>query len=280
MNGFHSMGRDISAHEIASTGGKNTANSIDGKTMVLGDHPASGREGPTSGGHMAATGTLWAAAGGGQSTFAPFMRPVHVVCAALIATVMLGAAAAPPADAGCGGVAKSYPTKRQRLGRWLPPLVVGDSVLLGAIPQVTRQGFQVDTRGCRAWDEGLGVLWRRRHVHALPHEVVMFLGADWTVSMHQIRRALSIVGHKRVLVLVTPREAGGFGGHDAGNMRRAGRRYSSRVLVLDWVRYTRNHPNWFAPDGLHLGYGGAAGLARLLRRALPYAAPGRQLPQN
>jgi hypothetical protein len=206
------------------------------------------------------------------------MKPVQNFAAALLSMLAVAAVGAAPAQAGCGGVQKRYPTRRERLGRWLPPLAVGDSVLLGAMPQVVRDGIQIDTRGCREWNEGLAVLWRRRHVHALPHEVIMFLGADWTVSMHQIRQALRIVGHKRVLVLVTPREVGGFGGSDAAHERAAGRLYPDRVLVLDWVRYTRNHPNWFAPDGLHLGFGGADALARLLRRALPYAAPHKTLP--
>src|SRR3954468_14141194 len=148
------------------------------------------------------------------------MKPVRWARAAL-PLGLLFAVIAPPASAACGGVQKAMPSRRHW---YLPPLVIGDSVLLGAIPQVVHEGFQVDTRGCRAWDEGDRVLWRRRHVHALPHLVIMFLGADWTVSMRQIRYALHIVGHKRILVLVTPREVGGFGGADAENVRRAGRR--------------------------------------------------------
>lgn len=43
--------------------------------------------------------------------------------------------------------------------------------------------------------------------------------------------------------------------------------------MLDWVAYSAGHPGWFAADGIHLGPGGAAGFARLLRRGLRAAAP-------
>src|SRR3954464_3321303 len=177
MNGFHSAGRDISAHERARTGGKKTANSIEGKTMR----------------------SHGVAVNGSQSTFVPAMNPVRWRRVAPPLVLVLSLIAVAPAAANCGGVQKRVPPRRHW---YLPPLVVGDSVLLGAMPQVVKAGFEVNTRGCRAWDEGDRVLWSRRHTHSLPHLVVMFLGADWTVSMAQIRYALHIVGHKRILVLV------------------------------------------------------------------------------
>jgi hypothetical protein len=182
------------------------------------------------------------------------------------------ALAAPAARADCGGVQTARPTKR--LGDFRAPLAIGDSVLLGAIPEVARQGFEINTHGCRQWPEGQAVVRARERAGTLPHEVVMFLGADWTVSSAQIRSTLRLIGPSRVLVLVTPRELGGGGSSDAEHMREAGRRHPTRVLVLDWVRYTRGRPGWFAPDGIHLGPGGARGLARFLRRAVPYATPG------
>jgi hypothetical protein len=194
------------------------------------------------------------------------------------AAVLAGAAIATGAGASaalasCGNVETSQPTKR--LGPFRAPLIVGDSVLLGAIPNVARQGFEVDTHGCRQWTEGEAVVRAHKRRGTLPHEVVMFLGADWTVSRAQIAGTLHLIGPTRVLVLVTPREVGGGGSADAEHMRRAGRLHPTRVLVLDWVRYTRYRSGWFAPDGLHLGPGGARGLAHFLRRALPYAAPGK-----
>ncbi|MEA2220273.1 MAG: hypothetical protein QOJ35_2899 [Solirubrobacteraceae bacterium] len=174
------------------------------------------------------------------------------------------------AQAGCGGVQHARPAARAR-GYGRPPLVIGDSVLLGAVRQVAAEGFEVDTRGCRQLREGLDVVARRRHAGTLPHLVVLALGANGSITPGGIREALRTIGRGRLLGLVTPRETGGGESSDARAIRAAGRRFPDRIRVLDWVRFSAGHGGWFAGDGLHLGPGGARGLAQLLRRALPLA---------
>ncbi len=193
------------------------------------------------------------------------VRTPVAVLLALAFTLMLGTSAAQA----CGGVRHASAVKRGAEGR--APLVIGDSVLLGAVPQVAGAGFEVNTRGCRQMSEGLGIIAARKRAKTLPHFVVIALGANGSISARQIREAMRIVGRDRVLGLVTPRELGGGQGSDAGNVRAAGRRFPGRVVVLDWVRFSAGRGGWFAGDGLHLGPSGARGLARLLRRALPLA---------
>src|SRR4051794_33262454 len=186
--------------------------------------------------------------------------------------VVVALVLAAPAHAGCGGVERRQPSWHSV--RYRPPLIIGDSVLLGAIPEVARAGFEVDAHGCRGWKEGQHVVWARRHAHALPHLVVMQLGSDWSVRLGQVRKVLNLIGQRRVLGLVTPREAGGFGGSDAASMRRAAQRWPGRVALVDWARDTRGRGGWFAPDGMHLTYAGAAGLARHLEVLLAFKRPG------
>ena len=159
-----------------------------------------------------------------------------------------------------------------------PPLVIGDSVLLGAVDEVTGVGYEVNTRGCRQMSEGLRVIAAKNRAGRLPSLVVIMLGANWKIEPAEIRKALRIVGPGRVLGLVTPRDDP----HDSGVIRAAGRHYPGRVVVLDWAAYTAGHSQWLSPDGLHLGPGGAQALARLLRTALPYANPldGRWEPMS
>jgi hypothetical protein len=104
--------------------------------------------------------------------------------------------------------------------------------------------------------------------------VAMFLGADWEVTRNQIAETLYRLGPRRVLVLITPREVGGRDGKDAQTMRDMAAEHPDRIVLLDWMRHTRNRDSWFAPDGLHLSYGGITGLKKFVRRALPYAEPG------
>jgi hypothetical protein len=176
---------------------------------------------------------------------------------------------APAADAACGGVQHFQPTKLRRPGA--PPLAVGDSVMLGAAPQLRRSGFEVDVRGCRQMSEGLGVLSARRGAGSLPDVVVVALGTNWTVTTAQIRSALRILGPDRVLGLVTPPEVGGVASADQAVMRAAARRWKLRVKVLDWV--ARSAGKGWSWDGMHLTPEGAAAYARLLSRAFTWQIP-------
>lgn len=171
---------------------------------------------------------------------------------------------APAAQAACGGVVRGLPTADSPFRP--PPLAVGDSIMLGAFDSLRARGFEVDVRGCRQMSEGLSVLRTRKR--SLPSFVVVALGTNWTVTLDQVRQALRIVGRERVLGLVTPREVGGVRSSDQAVMREAGQRWPNRVRVIDWVRRSVGHSDWFYSDGLHLTPKGARAMARLVREAL------------
>jgi hypothetical protein len=190
----------------------------------------------------------------------------------VVAAVMATALISPPAShAGCGGVETAKP-KHKVAPR--PPLAIGDSSMLLALPALARVGYKVNARGCRQFAEGLGVLRDARRHHRLPHLAVLALGADASVSAGQIAQARKIMGPKRKLGLVTPRETGGGESKDAELIRNAGQRDPVHIKVLDWVHYSAGHSSWFQPDGLHLTFSGAKAFARLLKKLVPLASPG------
>jgi len=191
----------------------------------------------------------------------------------LLAVLSLAALLRPgDARAGCGGVQTASPRHERAPG--LPPLAIGDSTMLFALPTLAAEGFSVNARGCRQYPEALALLAGLRSANALPRLVVIALGANGSVTNGDISQALAILGAGRVLVLVTPRELGGGSGSDATTVRRAAAAYPGRVHVLDWVAYSAGHgSDWFAPDGLHLTFAGAAAFARFLARALVYDTP-------
>jgi hypothetical protein len=192
---------------------------------------------------------------------------IALITALAIAVAALWAV--PAAHAGCGGVETASP-KHKVAPR--PPLAIGDSSMLLALPALARVGYKVNARGCRQFSEGLRLLRRTRRAHRLPHLVVLALGADASVTGGQIEQAKKILGPKRKLGLVTPRELGGGESNDAQVIRNAGQRDPEHVKVLDWVRYSAGHGNWFQPDGLHLTFAGAKAFARLLKKLIPLAA--------
>jgi hypothetical protein len=199
---------------------------------------------------------------------------VLIACLAIAVAAVAGTHS-PPAKASCGGVVHYYSKKRHLPYR--PPLAIGDSVMLGAVPQLTRVGYEVDTRGCRMWNEGLDVLRSRQRAHTLPHLVVMALGANWSITKKDVWQALSVVGKHRVLGIVTPRELGGGSGSDAVTVRTMGAKYPTRIVVMDWVRYSAGHSGWFYSDGLHLTPSGAVAYGHLFRSVFRYAKPSTKL---
>ena len=167
---------------------------------------------------------------------------------AAVLAIAITLLSAPAAQAGCGGVETASP-KHKVAPR--PPLAIGDSSMLLALPALARVGYKVNARGCRQFSEGLRLLRDARRHHRLPRLVVLALGADASVSGHQINAAKKILGPKRKLGLVTPRELSGGQSNDAQVIRNAGQRDPAHVKVLDWVHYSAGHNNWFQPDLLN-----------------------------
>jgi hypothetical protein len=196
-----------------------------------------------------------------------------VICAGALLVAVLAAAAAHAGGGPCGGVEVAKPKTRVNPGGH-PPLAIGDSTMLLALPALAHEGYEVNAHGCRQMDEGLGVMKEAKRQHRLPHLIVIALGADASVSPGQIDEAFHIAGRRRVIGLVTPLELGGGTSSDADAVRAGAKRHAKRAILLDWVAYSRGHSSWFQPDGLHLTFAGAAGFARLLHKALPYARPG------
>src|SRR4051812_1536600 len=111
MNGFHSRGFGMSSQDTARTTGKKMANSNDGNT----------------------TGQRFR---GRRSVALRAVRRVLSVAGVLAAPALLAVPAAQAAPAvhadNCGGVKHGHPHRHVLPGR--PPLVIGDSILLGAVP--------------------------------------------------------------------------------------------------------------------------------------------------
>jgi hypothetical protein len=179
---------------------------------------------------------------------------------AALALALLAGPGPEPAAAACGGVKYARPARIDPAHR--PPLAIGDSTMLLAVEPLARIGFEANARGCRPVYEGLDLLARRKRQRRLPKVVLVHLGLNGGIQPADIRRALQILGRRRILVLATPR-----GGHDARVIRESGRRWPRRVRVLDWVRIRQGHREYFSePHGLHLSMTGVRVFVQLCRR--------------
>src|SRR5262249_6603854 len=161
-----------------------------------------------------------------------------------------------------GGVQHFAPGRDATPGR--APLAIGDSVLLGAAAAVAARGYEVDVRGCRQMSEGLDLLRARARAGTLPRFVVIVLGTNGAITRGDVGAALRIVGRKRLLGLVTPRESGGGSGSDAATLRAIAHERPRRTLLLDWVAFAGRRGGLTYGDGIHLAAAGQQAMAELL----------------
>jgi hypothetical protein len=178
-----------------------------------------------------------------------------------------------PAVAGCGSPVRARAAHRSHH----VPLVLGDSVMIFAVPPLARLGFDADARGCRQMPEAMAILRARKRAGTLPHLVVLALGTNGFVTRADIHAVLHLLGRHRVLAMVTPRELGGGASSDAANIRLAARRHPQRMRVIDWVRYSTRHGSLFGgADGIHITPAGGRLFARLIAHTVHRdAAPPR-----
>jgi hypothetical protein len=186
-----------------------------------------------------------------------------LVLALVLAALLCGAA---PATAHCGQDYHATPASSDVPGG--APLAIGDSVLADAVAQLVGLGFEADGMVCRQMSQGVALL--RARGRSLPHLVVLALGANGEVTPQQIDTVLSILGPERILALVVPH--GSVVASTATVVRAAAAGHAGRIILLDWDRLVEGHPDWLAPDGVHLG--GSAGIeafARMVATVRPYA---------
>lgn len=206
----------------------------------------------------------------GRTTVADGRRRVPLVALLSLALIWLAPGAA---EAACGGVEQEKPRKDVNFGR--APIVIGDSPMLLALPDLAAAGYRANARGCRQFAEGLALIRALRRKDRLPRLVVIALGSNGSVTRGKIHEALDIVGRKRILGLVTPRESGGGSSSDATVIRSEAKKHRNRIELLDWVKFSAGHSSWFQPDGLHLTFDGAAAMARLFDDLIKLLPPPR-----
>jgi hypothetical protein len=90
--------------------------------------------------------------------------------------------------------------------------------------------------------------------------------ATFADSVEQALTALEKAGAERVLWLTLTEERQSY--KDMNDVLQAAVAKHPEVTIVDWQMYSRSHPDWFQDDGLHLGYGGAVGMATLIHKKL------------
>ena len=157
--------------------------------------------------------------------------------------------------------ALAMPAEAAPRGRY----AVGDSVMLGAKPNLENRGYRVDARLSRQVSDGLTLLRAKARNDSLRNIVVVHLGTNGTFSKSQCRAMHSTVGKKRHLFLVTVKVPRSWERGNNRVIRRCSARYGNTHLI-DWHDYVRRHPGLVESDGYHLTSKGARHYAELVSR--------------
>jgi peptidoglycan/LPS O-acetylase OafA/YrhL len=131
-------------------------------------------------------------------------------------------------------------------------LALGDSVMLGAAPQLTEQGFIVDAKESRQFDSGADVAVSLRDQGRLGDVVVVHLGTNGTIDQADLNRMLdALSGVPQVLLVTLAVDREWIPGNNA-MIYDALATYPNTQL-LDWAGLAPACPgDCFASDGFHL----------------------------
>lgn len=144
---------------------------------------------------------------------------------------------------------------------------IGDSVLedvkLYASRTMTNRGIAINAAVSRQWGAGISILSSLKAAGKLPPVVVVALGSNGQVNATQFDQMMQVCAGARRVVFMT------VTGPLIGNnpVIRAGVARFPKAVLVDWNTAAASHPEWFAPDKVHVGPAGAFALGNLLAGA-------------
>lgn len=154
---------------------------------------------------------------------------------------------------------------------------LGDSVMLGAARHLKVPGAQmtIDAMVGRQASAALDVLEQFKESGERPEVVLIHIGNNGTFREPQFDAMMRLLKNVPRVVFVNTKVPRRW--QDPNNaVLSAGAKKYSRVVLVDWLSYSKGHPEWFRSDGYHLQPDGAEAYASLLR---PYYA-GQPQPQQ
>ena len=149
----------------------------------------------------------------------------------------------------------------------IPYLAVGDSVMLGAAPQLTEMGILVDAQVSRQMRDVVPLMQMLRDQDRFGNAVVVHLGTNGAVGSETLEAFMDTLTNVPKVVVMTVRAPRNW---VPGNNERI-RALTDRpnVILVDWEQLAPECPgSCFYSDGIHLRPDGREFYAFLLRSAL------------
>jgi hypothetical protein len=149
-----------------------------------------------------------------------------------------------------------------------PISVIGDSVVLGARQAIRDAvpGARVDAEVSRMPGAFIGRIKKLRARDKLADVVVLHPATNGVLPDAMLREMLDLLAEYPRVVIVNAQMPRNWRKPNNSVLANVVPDYPNAVLV-DWFAASKEHPEWFASDGIHLNPEGARQFAALIRQA-------------
>ncbi|MDQ6693960.1 MAG: acyltransferase family protein [Chloroflexota bacterium] len=146
---------------------------------------------------------------------------------------------------------------------------IGDSVMIGAAPELTRVlgNIDIDAAKSRAVSVGIDLLRARSAAGLLGDVVIIHLGNNSYFSAREFDEMMAAAGSGRTVIFMNLKVPRRWEAPDNAVIAAGVKRYPNAVLI-DWRSAIMRQPALLAKDGIHIGPGGARVYAQLVAAAL------------
>lgn len=148
-------------------------------------------------------------------------------------------------------------------------LAIGDSVLLGASPYLSKRfpGLEIDAEVGRQAAQVLHILEQRASANALPERVILHLGTNGYVTEDQLNRMLTLLKDKQVVLInaSAPRRWV----TDNNELFTKAAADHAQLKLIDWNSESADHPEYFVSDHIHLKPLGIRAFAQVIAPIVP-----------
>ena len=144
-------------------------------------------------------------------------------------------------------------------------VAIGDSVMIGAARQMQKEitDLEIDASVSRQVANGVALLKARRQAGRLGDVMVIHLGSNGTFTAKQFDQLMAELKDVRRVVFVNVKVPKRWEGSNNKVIAEGVARYPNTVL-FDWRAASAGHPEYFAPDGVHLRGEGVRLYTRLI----------------
>ncbi len=132
---------------------------------------------------------------------------------------------------------------------------IGDSVMLGAKPNLRQRGIVVDAVVSRQFADAVRIVKQKAAAGTLRRKVIVHLGTNGIlIQPSQCDTIAKRAGKQRHVYLMTvtgPTKYPNIRKAQNTRLRACAARHANTSL-LGWYAYSRGHGGWFYSDGMHL----------------------------